>query len=215
MSDPGVAAGETGSSAESSPAPPPNLICPHCGFGARDEFGLRVHMGKKHRGEPLPEFVDAPTGGERPAPPKPPKPIRTPAQLEQIRAQFEVSLQALGGVLVLFGRVVTGLAIQRRAGPLAARAVAWGATNEGVMRAVLLVNGLFQGGELGQLLAPIVVAAAYDLGVVRPDRQLGPISGVALLSLIDPELEEAHRLHQAAERAMAQAHPDGTQSDAA
>lgn len=202
---------EPGSSAPSAP-PAESLVCPHCGFQAKDEFGFRVHFGKKHRGQDLPEFTDAPAPQERATPP--PKPIRTPAELELIRAQLQTSIEALGGLLILFGRVVTGLALQRRAQPLSARAVAWGATNEGVMRAIVLINGALQGGELGQLLLPVAVAAAYDLGVIAPDRQIGPLSGVALLTLIAPELQEAERMHRQAERAMAAMHPDGESPEA-
>jgi len=82
------------------------------------------------------------------------------------------------------------------------------------MRAIVLINGALQGGELGQLLLPVAVAAAYDLGVIAPDRQIGPLSGVALLTLIAPELQEAERMHRQAERAMAAMHPDGESPEA-
>jgi len=34
---------------KAEPSSEPNLACPQCGFQAKTEFGLQIHMGKKHQ----------------------------------------------------------------------------------------------------------------------------------------------------------------------
>lgn len=178
------------------------IQCSECEFVASSENGLRVHWAKKHKGQEMPSFTDAPRRTVQEVPQKPAessKPVpRSPKELEDIRKAFQESLGTLAGFAFAFGLRVTGVAIANRAEPLSYQAMVFGGKSEAVMKGILAFNQVMASGELAKLGGEVALAVGVDTGMLHPAKtaHIGPINvpGFVLLQPIAADIAEVEKI---------------------
>lgn len=110
------------------------------------------------------------------------------------------SLTGMSMYLLIVGARATMFGLQNRSEALATQMVILAERNPAVMKWLRRFNATMAGGELARLGGELAMCAAYDAGVVRPDKVLsiGPmkIPGSALLQPVAGEVAAAEQMGQ-------------------